>query len=136
MKRIILFFEDDVELISLVTYILEKIDCNVISSNGKNFKDELKKNNPDLILLDHWLGGMLGSDICIETKENPSYSHIPIILISAVNGIDEIAASCKADDSITKPFDISDFEQTVLKWLGSSYTPNSESEPDRPTRGI
>jgi response regulator RpfG family c-di-GMP phosphodiesterase len=60
----------------------------------------------------------------LEIKENPSYSHIPIILISAVNGIDEIAASCKADDLIKKPFDIYDFEQIVSKWLGLSYASN------------
>jgi two-component system alkaline phosphatase synthesis response regulator PhoP len=49
---------------------------------------------------------MLGSIICKFVKQNPATAHIRVILISAHNGLPEIARSCLADGYIEKPFDI------------------------------
>ena len=69
---------------------------------------------PDVIILDEWLIGVKGSDLCMILKSINQLRRIPVILISGVDGLAEIAKKSLADDYIEKPFDITDVEKRVL----------------------
>jgi two-component system phosphate regulon response regulator PhoB len=52
-----------------------------------------------------------------ELKSNPATSHIPVIIISAVSNIKEIADAGLADDFLRKPFDLSALTSIVQKHI-------------------
>jgi len=49
-------------------------------------------------------------------KADQKTAHIPVVLISALSNIDEIATACGADGYIRKPFDIYDVIDTVSQY--------------------
>ena len=61
-----------------------------------------------LILMDEGLSWCWGSNLCRELRSNKDTAEIPIIMISAVREIQDIAANCGANAYIRKPFEIYD----------------------------
>lgn len=115
--KTVLLFEDDRDLIYIMTFLLKESKINVITGSGYNYQKDVNEHKPDLILLDYWLAGIRGSEMCEDLKKNPETAEIPVLLVSAVTGIEQISVKCKADDFLAKPFDISELENKVLKWL-------------------
>ncbi len=62
---------------------------------------------PDIILLDVMMPGVDGYEVCRQLKANPDTRHIPIILITALDGRDDRLSGLEAgaDDFMTKPVD-------------------------------
>jgi len=62
---------------------------------------------PDIILLDVMMPGIDGFEVCRQLKDNPDTRHIPVILITALDGRDERLSGLEAgaDDFMTKPVD-------------------------------
>ena len=104
MSKSILIVEDESKLAKVLADYLEKDDFKTNHLiNGDEVVDWVKKNKPDLILLDLMLPGANGKDIC---KEVRNFSAVPIIMVTAM--IDEIdrliGLELGADDYICKPF--------------------------------
>jgi two-component system alkaline phosphatase synthesis response regulator PhoP len=64
------------------------------------------KNKPDLIMLDIWMSGYDGRDICRQLKNDPEFSKIPILMISASRDIRQSAIDAGANDFMEKPFEM------------------------------
>ncbi|MDB5440654.1 MAG: PleD family two-component system response regulator [Caulobacteraceae bacterium] len=62
---------------------------------------------PDIILLDVMMPGMDGFQVCRQLKNSPQTRHIPVMLVTALDGrSDKIAGlEAGADDFLTKPID-------------------------------
>lgn len=62
---------------------------------------------PDIILLDVMMPGMDGYETCRRLKADPATRHIPVVLVTALDGRDERIRGLEAgaDDFITKPID-------------------------------
>lgn len=114
MKKIIVV-ENDVDTLDLMNFVLEDSGYEVIRFSNTTTPEELKTHNPNLIILDHFLGDGFGGDLCLQIKNNPQTKHIPVILYSASPGLDKIAKKSNADAFIEKPFDIVDLENMVSK---------------------
>ncbi len=103
----ILIIEDDKMNLELAIMTLEDAGFTVISAeNGEKGLTLIEKENPDLILLDIFLPGENGFDICKKIKSNPKTKEIPVIFVTA---LEEISAKKEgfeigADDYITKPY--------------------------------
>jgi len=54
----------------------------VILGNGETVAN-IHEFAPDLLLLDIWMSGVDGRDICKKLKNQPKTQHIPIIMVSA-----------------------------------------------------
>ena len=113
MKKKIVVIEDNHDILELIGFILENEDYEVLASLDPEPLKSLEDINPNLILLDENLGASRGHKLCMEIKGNPGTSHLPVILISAVNDLPEIARRCKADNYISKPFLIEDLLDLV-----------------------
>lgn len=107
-KKTILLVDDEVNLVQMVTDILDAEGFKVLAATDVNeCMKILKKNKVDLVLLDIMMPKVDGWMVHRKIKENPSLKDIPIIILTAkTNTIDrniglEIA---KVDDYITKPF--------------------------------
>ena len=105
MKKI-LIVDDDEDLTDIVRRILIQGGFHAhIHLNGLNVPDVVKHYNPDLILLDIFLYGHSGTDICKDLKRR---YHTPVLLFSADAKKGEAFADCGADGFLSKPFDIND----------------------------
>ncbi|MES3018825.1 MAG: response regulator [Bacteroidota bacterium] len=113
MKKKIVVIEDNHDILELLGFILENEDYEVLASLNAEPIKSLEDINPHLILLDENLGTSKGHQLCLEIKANPGTSHLPVILISAVNDLAEIARKCNADNYIAKPFLIEDLLDLV-----------------------
>ena len=89
------------------------------ASNAEDAIDLLKKEKPQLILMDIALPGMDGISLTKILKENPATQDITIVAVSAfaMNSDKERAAEAGCDGFITKPIDTRTFVQTLLKFL-------------------
>ncbi|GAC1314065.1 MAG: hypothetical protein NVSMB24_38250 [Mucilaginibacter sp.] len=117
MRKKILFIENDKDTQEVVALLLSGENIEVIGSYDSAIAADIHRIRPDLILLDEWLGDMLGSEICARLKDDTSTVHIPVVLISAITGLDRIAAQCKVDAYIEKPFEIEHLKQVVRRFL-------------------
>ncbi|PLW88652.1 MULTISPECIES: response regulator [unclassified Mucilaginibacter] len=119
MAKKILVIEDDKDIRDTVTYILESDGFEVVSSENSRILKSLDQHNPDLILLDNWLtewkSDANGQQLSKELKSNPKTSHIPVIIISAVNNVAQIAEDGMADAYIKKPFDVEELLALIKK---------------------
>ena len=100
----ILVVEDEEKISRLLCDYLEKADYRTsVQANGDRVISRIKKDMPDLILLDVMLPGMDGMELCREIRK---FSHVPIIMITArVEEIDRLLGlELGADDYICKPF--------------------------------
>jgi two-component system cell cycle response regulator len=62
---------------------------------------------PDIILLDVMMPGMDGFAVCRRLKDDPETRHIPVVLVTALDGRGDRVAGLEAgaDDFLTKPID-------------------------------
>ena len=116
MSKKILIIDDDNDILHLMSYLLNEEGYSVKSSTTGKILSKLEKIKPDLILLDCWLGGVFGDDLCREIKCNPLFKHIPIIMVSAIKNLDFISKQCKAEAYIEKPFDINHLSDMVKQY--------------------
>jgi len=65
------------------------------------------EEKPDLVLLDVMMPGMDGFEVCRRLKDDPATRHIPIVLVTALDGrADRITGlEAGADEFLTKPID-------------------------------
>ena len=117
----ILVIEDDRDIRDTIVYILEEEDYEVIASEDSKILKSIDSLKPDLVLLDNWLtdwkSDANGQQLSKELKTNPLTSHIPVIIISAVSNIKEIAEAGLADGYLRKPFDLNELVQIVEKHI-------------------
>ena len=100
----ILIVEDEEKIASLLCDYLKEAGFRASTqNNGDRVISQLKKDPPDLILLDIMLPGKDGMEICREVRQ---FSNVPIIMITArVEEIDRLLGlGLGADDYICKPF--------------------------------
>jgi len=113
MKKKILYIEDDPDMADIVSEIMQYEEYEVITDSGKAMHKLLKENDIGLILMDEGLRWCWGSNLCKELRSNERTADIPIIMISAVREIDDIAQHCGANAYIRKPFEIYDVIDAV-----------------------
>jgi two-component system phosphate regulon response regulator PhoB len=117
----ILVIEDDKDIRDTIVYILEEEQYEVISSEDSKILKSIHSIKPDLVLLDNWLtdwkSDANGQQLSKELKTDPSTSHIPVIIISAVSNIKEIAEAGLADGYLRKPFDLTELVSIVKRHL-------------------
>jgi two-component system, OmpR family, phosphate regulon response regulator PhoB len=120
MAKRILVIEDEKDIRDTLVYVLEEQGYEVVSSEEAKILKSLDIIKPDLILLDNWLtewkSDANGQQISKQLKSNPATSHIPIVIISAVSNIQEIAEAGMADDFLRKPFNLNDMIDIVKKY--------------------
>ena len=117
----ILVIEDDKDIRDTIVYILEEEAYEVISSEDSKILKSIDSIKPDLILLDNWLtdwkSDANGQQLSKQLKTNPSTSHIPVVIISAVSNIKEIAEAGQANGYLRKPFDLHELVDIVKKHI-------------------
>jgi len=106
----ILVIDDDKDLLDITQTLLVKEGFEV--ETNANWDDALLKIEtfqPQLILLDVFLNGIDGLDICKQLKSMPHTKHIPVMIFSGYPRVAEsVIYEYGADDFIAKPFEVND----------------------------
>ena len=117
----ILVIEDDKDVRETIVYILEDHKYEVVSSADAKILKSLNHFKPDIIIMDNWLtewkSDANGQQLSRQLKLNPATSHIPVIIISAMSNIKEIAEAGLADAYLQKPFDVISLINVVQKFI-------------------
>jgi CheY-like chemotaxis protein len=122
-KRVVCV-EDEPEMIDLVRLILGRKGYNVIGANGGiEGLETVRREVPDLILLDLMMPDMDGWEVYQQIKADPGLREIPVIVVTAkAQSIDKVLGLhiAKVDDYITKPFGPQELLESVEKILGEA----------------
>ncbi|MEG0455841.1 MAG: response regulator, partial [Bacteroides sp.] len=102
----ILIVEDNRELIQLLANIFDPLYKVILAYNGEEGLTKATAEKPDIILSDVMMPVMNGIDLCLQIKNNINLCHIPVVLLTALNTVDQNIAGLRrgADDYISKPF--------------------------------
>ena len=103
----ILIVDDVMSNVLLLKVLLTNEKFNIVTaSNGNQALDQVKKENPDLILLDVMMPDMSGFEVSQKLKADPEAAHIPIIFLTALNSTADIVKGFQVggNDFISKPF--------------------------------
>lgn len=106
-KPTILVVEDNYDLCSYLELILsEKYEVQ-IANNGEEGWQKALEIIPDIIVSDVMMPIMDGATLCKNIKSKLSVSHIPVILLTAKSGKENVLTGFEsgADDYVEKPFD-------------------------------
>jgi two-component system alkaline phosphatase synthesis response regulator PhoP len=106
-KQRILVVDDDHEVVRLMRAYLERAGYEVlVAYEGETAVYTLRRDKPDLVLLDLMLPGRDGMEITRLVRSDPQLAHIPIIMLTArVDDTDKIVGlEIGADDYVTKPY--------------------------------
>lgn len=118
-KFTVLLVEDNVELLNLTRESLAKWFRVLKASNGREALKVLAKGNVDIIVSDVMMPVMDGMELCDKVKSEISYSHIPVILLTAKTTLESKVEGfeCGADVYIEKPFSVKQLHMQIENLL-------------------
>jgi CheY-like chemotaxis protein len=113
----ILVADDNPAILDALKIMLEEEGYKVGTTEDGAIAQHMKKPLPDLLLLDVWMSGIDGRDVCKYLKSSEQTKHIPIIIISAAKDTESIGKEAGADDFISKPFQREHLLKVVAKHI-------------------
>ena len=105
-KSVVLVVDDNIQNLELILACLEDVECRTLSAtDGFEALELVKKDRPDLILLDVMMPKISGFEVCRQLKNDPKTDDIPIIMVTALNELGDIERAIRSgtDDFISKP---------------------------------
>lgn len=119
-KKSILVAEDESSITELLKIILdEKYNLSFVE-DGESVLKEVRKNLPDLLLLDVMMPNMNGYEVCKALRKDKKTKDIKIAILSAKGQERDILTGLQsgADFYITKPFDPNDLQNKLKEIMG------------------
>ncbi|WP_194524872.1 two-component regulator propeller domain-containing protein [Zobellia roscoffensis] len=106
-ENLIFYVEDVLDMRLYVSKVLSKFFKVKTFTNGRECLDAMEDQWPDLVISDIQMPVMNGLELCKRIKADIKTSHIPVILLTALDDIENQIQGIKdgADAYIKKPFD-------------------------------
>lgn len=107
MSKLIYIVEDERDIADLVEHYLKKDGFKSEAiSDGQRALERIRRQPPDLLVLDLMLPGIDGLELCRILRSEPATKRLPIIMLTAkAEETDKIVGlEMGADDYLTKPF--------------------------------
>jgi len=120
-KRKVLLVDDDVELVELMTKVLEedgRFEVRV-ATTGFDAGMMVKEYRPDMIVLDVMLPDINGKEVCHRVRADSTLEDVRILCISGMIEEDKVQdlKLSGADDFLPKPFEIEDLIDRMCSML-------------------
>jgi putative two-component system response regulator len=113
MSAKILVVDDEPSIVDVLTRFLSREGYSVVTAaNGREALEQVRREPPDLILLDVTMPELDGFTVCERIKEDPRTALIPITMLTGLDDREHRTRGIEAgaDDFLTKPF-----EQSILR---------------------
>ena len=135
MRERILMVEDEAGIVLVVEYNMRQAGYTVVTArDGASALAEVRRQKPDLILLDLMLPDIPGTEVCRRLRRDTSTQAIPIMMITArAEEIDRVVGfEIGADDYVVKPFSP---RELVLR-IGAVLRRASPNEKPQPSERL
>jgi len=120
MARSILIVDDDLDILSILTYAFESRDFRVRKAqNAEEALQIVQKFVPDIFILDITLPGIDGLELCRRLRAQARTRHVPVIFLTARDQPDAVVKGFEAggDDYVVKPFNMQELAARVENLL-------------------
>jgi CheY-like chemotaxis protein len=115
-KKKVYVAEDDLNILFALEVMLEEAGYEVTLSHCGNPILENYLPATDLFILDNFMPGVNGIDVCRHLKNQSATEHIPVIMISAIRNSGPQARKAGVDEFLEKPFQMQQLLQLVAKY--------------------
>jgi two-component system cell cycle response regulator DivK len=113
-NRKIIIFDDDEDILSICSYVLEEQGWEVhIFTDCGNIAEKVSAINPNVILMDNWIPDSGGIVATQTLKNTDALRDIPVVYFSANSDIQMLANRAGAEAYLAKPFDLNDLEEVI-----------------------
>ena len=110
----ILIADNSLDVLEVMKILLEMDGHEIKTAQNKEILlKQLRLSVPDLIIIDTFLDGRKGKEICKEVKNNEVAKNIPIILMSTNEKILSDYEECGAIDILPKPFQNTELKKKI-----------------------
>jgi DNA-binding response OmpR family regulator len=126
----ILCTEDDSDTRDLITFVLTRNDCDVVTSETPAQAIELAQSSCfDLYLVDNWMPSMSGNDLCEALRRFDTKT--PILFYSGAAYPKDIAEAyaCGAQGYLVKPADNDELVAEVFRLVSASRAKHVATNP-------
>jgi DNA-binding response OmpR family regulator len=121
MGKKILIADDEPNIVVSLEFLMKQRGYQVkVVHDGEEALQAIGAFAPDLVLLDVMMPRMSGYDLCQKMRENPAWSGIRVIMLSAKGREVEVTKGLAvgADAYVTKPFSTKELIAKVQELLG------------------
>jgi len=121
MSTQVLVLDDNPAIVDSIEMMMEFEGLSVSKFyKGSDMLNVLNtQSRPDVILMDMWLSGEDGRDICRQIRTDENLHDLPVIIMSASRGLGQTALDAGANDFIAKPFDMDDMIKRIRTYIKS-----------------
>jgi CheY-like chemotaxis protein len=113
-EKKIVIFDDDEDILSICSFILEEQGWTVHAfTECNNIVEKVSAILPNVILMDNWIpddGGIIATQAL---KKDEKLKSIPVIYFSANSDIELLANHAGAETYLAKPFDLEELERVI-----------------------
>lgn len=133
-RQRIIAIEDEPDILEIIRYNLEKESYDFIGeTDGEEGLNLVRRELPDLVLLDVMLPGIDGLEICRRLKYEAATREIPVIMVTAKSEESDIVLGLEvgADDYLSKPFGPRELVARVRAVLRRGKVPLDDDDQNR-----
>jgi DNA-binding response OmpR family regulator len=114
----ILIIDDDLDILASLQSLLSLNNYQVdITSRWHDVFEKINTFQPNLIILDVFLSGIDGRNICKQLKTETATRHIPVIMFSANEAVADHIFAYGADDFLSKPIELPQLFDKLKRWI-------------------
>ena len=100
-----------------------------LAVDGESALDHVHAARPDVILLDLMMPGMNGRQFLQALRHDPAYETVPVLIMTAVHGLEVNLATLGASEVVEKPFNVDELLNKVALAVYRSRDANSIAQP-------
>jgi len=134
MPEHILIVDDEPDIVELIDYNLRQAGYTVVTArDGQSALAAVRRQRPDLIVLDLMLPDLPGTEVCRRLRREPATEDIPVLMLTArAEEIDRVVGfEIGADDYVVKPFSVRELLARIAAVLRRAS--REPPAPDLPT---
>ena len=117
--RILVVDNDEMSVELLVALLADDYPLISTAADGFEALAKVEPERPDLVLLDIMMPDLDGFEVCRRIKANPATAHIRVLMVTALNAVDDLVRGFEAgaNDFITEPINAPALRARVYEQL-------------------